>query len=134
MSNVRNKLLLLKFFSMNVFKFGGASVKDANAVRNVLNILQLYKGKKLGVVISAMGKTTNAMEKIVEALWNRSEDQFIELVEERRAFHMNIMNELFSSTENGIYAEINAEFDQLLEKFNDPVPVIVLVGAMTTRA
>jgi aspartate kinase len=122
MPKVRNKLLLLKFFSMNVFKFGGASVKDANAVRNVLNILQLYKGKKLGVVISAMGKTTNAMETIVEALWNRNEAQFIELVEERRAFHMSIMNELFSSTENGIYADINAEFDQLLEKFNDPVP------------
>jgi aspartate kinase len=107
---------------MNVFKFGGASVKDANAVRNVLNILQLYKGKKLGVVISAMGKTTNAMEKIVEALWKRNESHFIELVKERRDFHMNIMNELFTSTENGIYTEINTEFDQLLEKFNDPVP------------
>ena len=107
---------------MNVFKFGGASVKDADAVRNVLYILQLYKGKKLGVVISAMRKTTNATEEVVNALWNRNESLFTELVEERRAFHLNIMNELFSSNENGIFAQINKEFDQLLAKFDDPIP------------
>jgi len=107
---------------MNVFKFGGASVKDADAVKNVLNILQLYKGKKLGVVISAMGKTTNAMESIVDALWKRNEARFTELVEERREFHLNIMRELFVSAENEVYVEINSQFDQLLEKFNDPIP------------
>lgn len=107
---------------MNVFKFGGASVKDADAVKNVLKILQLYKGKKLGVVISAMGKTTNAMESIVDALWKRNEELFTELVEERRAFHLNIMDELFSNSENGIYSEVNEQFDQLLAKFNDPIP------------
>ncbi|MFK7785062.1 MAG: aspartate kinase [Crocinitomicaceae bacterium] len=107
---------------MNVFKFGGASVKDASAVKNVLNILQLYKGKKLGIVISAMGKTTNAMESVVEALWKRDEANFIQLVAERRAFHLNIMNELFTSSENAIYQEINSQFDELLQKFNDPIP------------
>lgn len=107
---------------MNVFKFGGASVKDADAVKNVRSILELYKGKKLGVVISAMGKTTNAMESIVEALWKREKALFSELVEERRAFHLSIMNELFSNAENEIFAVINAQFDELLAKFNDPVP------------
>ncbi|NQZ36265.1 MAG: aspartate kinase [Crocinitomicaceae bacterium] len=107
---------------MNVFKFGGASVKDAEAVKNVLSILQLFKGKKLGVVISAMGKTTNAMELIVDALWTRKLELFTEIVEERRAFHLSIMNELFSSSENEIYSEINKEFDVLLAKFNDPIP------------
>ena len=52
---------------MKVFKFGGASVKDANAVKNVASILSFYKDEKLGVVISAMGKTTNAMEKVIDA-------------------------------------------------------------------
>jgi len=113
---------LLKFFEMNVFKFGGASVKDVDAVKNVLNILQLYRGKKLGVVISAMGKTTNAMEIIVDALWNRNEAQFLELVEERRAFHLDIMNALFTSSDNAIYQSINKEFDQLRAKFDDPIP------------
>ena len=107
---------------MNVFKFGGASVKDAAAVKNVLSILQLFNGKKLGVVISAMGKTTNAMESVVEALWTRKEESFNEIVEERRQFHLNIMKELFSSSDNEIFAEINAEFDSLLSKFNDPIP------------
>ncbi len=107
---------------MNVFKFGGASVKDADAVKNVLSILQLFKGKKLGVVISAMGKTTNAMESIVEALWTRRQEDFTEIVEERRRFHLDIMNELFSSFENEVYSEINKEFDLLLAKFNDPIP------------
>ena len=107
---------------MNVFKFGGASVKDADAVKNVLSILRLYEGKKLGVVISAMGKTTNAMESIVEALWKRDEESFKNLVEERRAFHMDIMNDLFKSDQDEIYQTINADFDALLSKFNDPVP------------
>jgi len=107
---------------MNVFKFGGASVKDADAVKNVLSILRLYEGKKLGVVISAMGKTTNAMESIVEALWKRDEESFKNLVEERRAFHMDIMNDLFKSDQDVIYQMINADFDALLSKFNDPVP------------
>lgn len=107
---------------MNVFKFGGASVKDAEAVKNVLSILQLFKGKKLGVVISAMGKTTNATELIVDALWTRELELFTEIVEERRAFHLSIMKDLFSSSENEIYSEINKEFDALLAKFNDPIP------------
>lgn len=107
---------------MNVFKFGGASVKDVDAVKNVRSILELYKDKKLGVVISAMGKTTNAMESIVESLWKREEALFSELVEERRAFHLSIMDELFSNAENEIFAIINAQFDALLAKFNDPFP------------
>ncbi|NVK64541.1 MAG: aspartate kinase [Flavobacteriales bacterium] len=107
---------------MNVFKFGGASVKDAEAVKNVLSILRLYQGKKLGVVISAMGKTTNAMESIVEALWNRDEEQFNTLVEERRTFHINIMNDLFKNDQDEIYQAVNTDFDELLSKFNDPVP------------
>lgn len=106
---------------MNVFKFGGASVKDAEAVKNVLSILQLFQGKKLGVVISAMGKTTNAMESVVEALWTRREEDFTEIVEERRVFHLNIMNGLFANSGNEIYSEINTEFDALLAKFNDPI-------------
>jgi len=52
---------------MKVFKFGGASVKDAEGVKNVVNILKRYAGEKIIVVISAMGKTTNALEKIVRA-------------------------------------------------------------------
>lgn len=53
---------------MQVFKFGGASVKDAGAVKNVTTILNLYKGTPLVVVISAMGKSTNALEAIHQSI------------------------------------------------------------------
>ena len=52
---------------MRVFKFGGASVKDANGVKNLLEIVR-HKTDDLVVVISAMGKTTNALERIVDAI------------------------------------------------------------------
>jgi len=106
---------------MKVFKFGGASVKDAAAVQNVADILQLYDGEKLAVVISAMGKTTNAMEEIAQAFWERDKSTFETRVEERRQFHLNIMNNLFDDAEAPIYSEIVTEFDNLLAHFDDLV-------------
>jgi aspartate kinase len=88
---------------MKVFKFGGASVKDAQAVRNVSHILSLFTQDKLIVVISAMGKTTNSMEEIVDALWKRDEKKYQELVEERYQFHLNIVGELFPEPHFAIY-------------------------------
>ncbi|MBW7846234.1 MAG: aspartate kinase, partial [Bacteroidia bacterium] len=52
---------------MIVFKFGGASVKDADAVRNVANIMKSHTEQPLLVVVSAMGKTTNALELLAHA-------------------------------------------------------------------
>lgn len=103
---------------MKVFKFGGASVKDAKAVKNVAGILEQFQDEQLFVVVSAMGKTTNAMENIVSALYDKNIDTFRELVEERRAFHLEIMNGLFEDTSLPIYAEINGLFDELLDKEN----------------
>lgn len=59
---------------MHVFKFGGASVKDADAIRNVANILQAYKNQPLVIIVSAMGKVTNALEAVVDAYMHRSGD------------------------------------------------------------
>lgn len=106
---------------MKVFKFGGASVKDASAVKNVAHILSLYKREKVTVIISAMGKTTNATEAIVDALWNKEKSKFEDLVEERKNFHLQIMDELFVGKENLIYDEIATLFIQLKEKTNHPV-------------
>lgn len=57
---------------MRVFKFGGASVKDADAIRNVAAILEEYKNEKLVVVISAMGKTTNGLEAVTNAYYDQT--------------------------------------------------------------
>ena len=106
---------------MKVFKFGGASVKDAQGVRNVSKILSLYKGQKLGVVISAMGKTTNAMEGVVQALWDRNQSLFVERVNERRQFHLGIIEELFSNTK-AITHEIEEIFHYLIESYESSLP------------
>jgi len=101
---------------MKVFKFGGASVKTANAVKNVKSILDGFKSDKLFVVVSAMGKTTNTMEGIVIALYDKDYDVFCELVEDRRRFHLEIMDALFENENNAIYAEVNHLFDALIAK------------------
>ena len=106
---------------MKVFKFGGASVKDAGAVRNVAHILSLYKADKITVIISAMGKTTNAMETIVDALWNKQETVYENLVEERRLFHLSIMNDLFNKKDHYIFGMINKLFEDLKLKSKQPI-------------
>jgi aspartate kinase len=106
---------------MKVFKFGGASVKDAQAVRNVSHILSLFTQDKLIVVISAMGKTTNSMEEIVDALWKRDEKKYQELVEERYQFHLNIVGELFPEPHFAIYQELETVFDRLKNRYNQPL-------------
>lgn len=106
---------------MKVFKFGGASVKDANAVRNVSHILSLFPNNQLIVVISAMGKTTNAMEEIVDALWKRDEKKYLELVEDRYQFHLHICGELFPEPHYTIYKELEDIFGGLKKRFHLPV-------------
>ena len=105
---------------MKVFKFGGASVKDATAVENVKRIIQLFKDDELLIVVSAMGKTTNAMEEILYDFFNKNKSSYLERIEERRQFHLTIMNDLFKDQSHSIYSEINLLFDELKDKdFDD---------------
>ena len=57
---------------MKVFKFGGASVRDAEGVKNLVSVLKEVGYDKTIVVVSAMGKTTNALEKILDNYFNDS--------------------------------------------------------------
>ena len=59
---------------MFVFKFGGASVKSAEAVRNIATILRRYQEDEIVVVVSAMGKTTNALERIIDCYAGKKEE------------------------------------------------------------
>ena len=74
---------------MKVFKFGGASVKDAESVKNVSEILSMYRKEQLVVVISAMGKMTNALEKVVHAYHNQ-DPQLQDYIQEIRNFHFSL--------------------------------------------
>ena len=78
---------------MKVFKFGGASVKDASGVRNIATVLQHEGIDKTIVIISAMGKMTNALEEVAKSYYNQSKElaQNINFV---KSFHKNIISEL----------------------------------------
>jgi len=97
---------------MRVFKFGGASVKDADAVRNVVNVLKEVGYKDTLVVISAMGKTTNAMEKVAESYFN-DKDQVSASIQEVVDYHNGILADLFENPSHPVYAKVKLLFDEV---------------------
>ncbi len=97
---------------MKIFKFGGASVKDANGVKNLLKVLQQVGYSETLIVISAMGKMTNAFEKITSSYYNKSKDLSLNL-ETAIVFHKEIIDDLFIDSKSEILAEIDTIFDKL---------------------
>ncbi len=97
---------------MKVFKFGGASVKDANAVKNVGSILNLFPNEDIIVVISAMGKVTNALERLTDAFFYKKENAS-DVLNEIKKYHFDIVDQLFSNKQHPIYDELNNTFVEL---------------------
>ena len=97
---------------MKVFKFGGASVKDADAVKNVATILHDFKDENILVIVSAMGKTTNALEKVVDAHVKKTgeAEQFLEEV---KTYHYQIMESLFQDPKNPVFEKVNNYFVEI---------------------
>lgn len=95
---------------MQVFKFGGASVKDAAGVKNVAGILNRFSNEKLLVVISAMGKTTNALETLVEETYNKTGKSSL-IIEDLKKFHYNIISEL--DTDGNMFYDVDNLFLEL---------------------
>ena len=106
---------------MKVFKFGGASVKDAAAVKNVAKILDLFGDDKLVIVISAMGKTTNALEDVMKSYWS-GDGKADALVDGIHAYHMQIIEGLFGSEKTDIQREITTILLNLRQKFKKQKP------------
>jgi len=79
---------------MKIFKFGGASVRDAAGIRNLTGIVSAESGK-LVVVVSAFGKTTNALEKVLKA-WLAGDNVFKNLLDEIYKNHISVIEELFT--------------------------------------
>jgi aspartate kinase len=97
---------------MKVYKFGGASVKNADAFRNIVSIVKTYGGnKQLLLVVSAMGKTTNALEQIVESAYNKQDYSL--LLQQSKAYHQEIISDLFPDTSHVVYARFEQLFTQL---------------------
>src|ERR1700751_6147137 len=96
---------------MKVFKFGGASVKDAAAVKNAASIVKHYLGE-LVIVVSAMGKTTNNLERLTNAFFYKKENPDL-ILEEIKQFHLNIAKELFLNPAHPVFAQIENDFVEL---------------------
>lgn len=96
---------------MQVFKFGGASVKDAEGVQNVFEVLSKMKPSKKVVVISAMGKTTNAMEEIIHAYFNKK-TAVPEYIQKSVEYHSKITTALFSKG-HPIFEKVKELFAEL---------------------
>lgn len=79
---------------MKVFKFGGASINSIERIKNVGSIIQSQQGEKLLIVISAMGKTTNALENVVNAFFEGRKDDALKLFEQVKDSHLNTLKYL----------------------------------------
>jgi aspartate kinase len=102
---------------LKVFKFGGASVKDAEAIKNVAGILQQYKNDSIAIVISAMGKTTNALEEVINAHAKKTGDA-VEIYAKVKEAHYAVMRDLFDANDE-VFTEVNdifVEADWVLEE------------------
>ena len=107
---------------IKIFKFGGASVKDAGGVRALANILLSNKSENILVVVSAMGKTTNSLEKLTESYVHGKPDVH-QIFEEIKQYHDNILSELFEDRKHPVFddvANVFIEIDWILE--DDPHP------------
>lgn len=98
---------------MKVFKFGGASVKDADAVRNVANVLGRFKNEQLLIVVSAMGKTTNALEKLAIAYDRFEKEEMQTMYKEIKSFHDGIIADLLTNSPSHAYDDIENLFIEL---------------------
>ena len=111
---------------MRVYKFGGASVKDANGVRNVEKIVRMVEDD-LMVVVSAMGKTTNALERVVELLYPGKEEQALSQWVDIIDFHVAIMKELGLQPGSDIRLQGEIPYDPTLP-FDENYDQIVSLG------
>ena len=96
---------------MKVYKFGGASVKDAESIKNLVRVLKHEGYKDTLIVISAMGKMTNAFEKVINAYYNNSEDLSDQITIVRN-FHIELIESLFEDKQPVLF-EIELLFGQL---------------------
>jgi len=97
---------------MIVYKFGGASVKDAGGIRNLAQIVTDEK-EHLVVVVSAFGKTTNALEKVLKT-WMAGDESYKDLLDNIYYYHLSVSNELFPSGDS-VRNKIDVSFSKLKE-------------------
>jgi len=97
---------------MKVFKFGGASIKDPQAIRNVLHVLRTVGFENSLIIASAMGKTTNALEDVVNAYFKKPEE-LKNAIQTVKNYHLEIMNDLFENKTHLVFDKVNVLFGEM---------------------
>lgn len=98
---------------MQVFKFGGASVNTIERIQNVKDIISIYKEDKLVIIISAMGKTTNALEKVTEAFYAGNKQEALQLFKVIKNQHLTTAKYLLVTHYNACYEQLNNFFTEV---------------------
>lgn len=104
---------------MKVFKFGGASIRDARSVRNLLKVLEHFAHQELVIVVSAMGKTTNALEQVVQLHYEQSGEPQ-KALQELESQHLDLLAELIPEAAAPVYREVQDLFAQLRAILDSP--------------
>lgn len=102
---------------MQIFKFGGASVGDANGVKNLAKVLQTVGYKDTLVIVSAMGKTTNALEAVIDNYYNNTKE-LQSSIQEVKKYHNAILLDLFDNENHPVFKKIANLFEDLNIFFN----------------
>lgn len=97
---------------MRIFKFGGASVKDADGIKNVVNVLNQVGYDNTLLVVSAMGKTTNAMETVINSYF-KDKAEVASAIQDVLKYHNDILMDLFENDKHPIFKEIKSLFDEV---------------------
>lgn len=104
--------------NIKVLKFGGASVKDAQAVKNVAQIISnKFSAQKTIIVFSAMGKTTNAFEELTNKWFNKT-DEYMEVFNDLKKYHLEIIENLFEDRGNNVFHKTNLFFEEIETKIH----------------
>ena len=98
---------------INLFKFGGASVSSASGVKNVAEILRKFSSGPLLVVVSAMGKTTNALEALLKNYFGNDPVAVVDSFQKVWDYHFAILDELFEDKDHIVFGEVGSLFNQL---------------------
>ena len=102
---------------MHVLKFGGASVKDASGVKNLEQVLRTVGFENTLIVVSAMGKTTNAMELVIDNYFN-NKSELLTSLQDVQKFHDGILFALFDEVSHPVFRKITVLFDELRSFFD----------------
>jgi len=103
---------------MRVFKFGGASIRDAKSIRNIVSILSHHEEERLWIVVSAMGKMTNRLERVLSDYFNGKDPEANVIAVEN--YHLGIMEEIFPFRSASVFTEVYTIFKGLRKKLSVP--------------